>query len=336
MSFRKTVRKRAPPRLTAAGRISPGRDPRPVRGLSGGENLSGHFFQGSESTGPFFSGLGPLTPALPRSPAFALRNEPCRGNMLAVLVGLPFGGRLLRTTRRFTKALERYMTSYLYQNLGHRRIAAGVEHLPVRWADRHHHPGVGLTDLQRQVIRRQLLLHHFLTMRRTQRRLQQRYGIAHQQTQTKREQRRLRITQRVDLARQGLRCLEKQTLNRPPFAVDLGHLHRRHFLGRQIRKDVKLRVAIARRLAQLDRDPTDLEHLPFLGLQAQALLVDRSRLTAPFRLTLAQQRSLKVAMLTDHQEAATTENVPQQTQRAKVAIRHPNVLLADQGINLLQ
>jgi hypothetical protein len=89
-------------------------------------------------------------------------------------------------------------------------------------------------------------------------------------------------------------------------------------------------------LVQSHRDATDLNHLPLLAPQSQALLVNPSCVTATLRLPLAQQLALHVAVLAQHEGAAAVQDGREQTQGAEVAIRHPHIARANQRIDLVQ
>src|SRR5262249_19518543 len=182
----------------------------------------------------------------------------------------------------------------------------------------------------------QLLAHYFLPMLCPQRPFQQRHRIARQQTQGERKQGRLGVAQRVDLTRQRLSRLEEQPLDSPTLAIDFCHPNRRHLLGRQVRQNVELPVAIPSRLIQHDGDATDLHNLPLFASQPQALFPDPTRLTAALRLSLAQQFTLEVAVLTHDEEASASQDSPEQSQGAEVAVRYPDLILVDQRGDLAQ
>src|SRR6266496_4127409 len=100
------------------------------------------------------------TAALPRSLSSPLRYNFCCGDVFAVLVAPSFGGRLLRAPRCLAIPFEHHLTRQFPEHARHRGRAELIEHFPVPRGDRHHHAGIGLTDLQHQVIGRQLLAHH--------------------------------------------------------------------------------------------------------------------------------------------------------------------------------
>src|SRR5262249_28281574 len=171
---------------------------------------------------------------------------------------------------------------------------------------------------------------------RPKRRLHQAHRVGRQQPQAEGKQRRLGIAQRVDLARQGLGRLEEESLDCPTLAVYFCHTHRRHLVSRQIRQDMDLRVALACRLVQGHRDATDYQHLPDLVSQAQALLVDPSRLTAALGFPLPEQFAAQAAVLAQDEETATAQDPPEQSQGAEVAVRNPHVARANQRVDRLQ
>src|SRR5262249_33163046 len=256
--------------------------------------------------------------------------------MLAMLVSPSRWWWFLGTAWRLAVALQRHLARDVFQHPRHLTVRQSLKHRPVSSSDGHHHPAIGLTNLQYQVVGRQLLAHYFLPMLRTQRPFQQRHRIARQQTQTERKQGRLGVAQRVDLTRQRLSRLEEQSLDSPTLAIDFCHPNRRHLLGGQVRQNVDLPVAIPSRLIQHNCDATDLHNLPLLASQPQALFPDPTRLTAALRLSLAQQFTLEVAVLTHDEEASASQDSPEQSQGAEVAVRYPDLILVDQRVDLAQ
>src|ERR1700722_14094536 len=93
-------------------------------------------------------------PALPRSPPAAIRNDLRGGNVFAGAVANAWGRWLLGATRCLSITLERNLTGEVAQPVGQLGSAQVAEHLPVNGGDGHHHAGVGLPNLQRQVVGR--------------------------------------------------------------------------------------------------------------------------------------------------------------------------------------
>src|SRR5262249_6085561 len=256
--------------------------------------------------------------------------------MLAMLVSPSRWWWFLGTAWRLAVALQRHLARDVFQHPRHLTVRQSLKHRPVSSRDGHHHPGIGLTNLQYQVVGRQLLAHYFLPMLRTQRPLKQPPHIARQKPQTERKQARFGVAKGDIPPRQRLSRLEEQPLDSPTLAIDFCHPNRRHLLGGQVRQNVDLPVAIPSRLIQHDSDATDLHNLPLLASQPQALFPDPTRLTAALRLLLAQQFTLEVAVLTHDEGTPASQDSPEQSQGAEVAVRYPDLTGVDQRVDLMQ
>jgi hypothetical protein len=65
------------------------------------------------------------------------------------------------------------------------------------------------------------------------------------------------------------------------------------------------------------------------------LFVDFPGVDGALVYTRADQGALQLPMLTNHKAATTRGNTPQKIDRTKVAIRYPQVIVGDQGEDLV-
>ena len=120
--------------------------------------------------------------------------------MLSVTGVLSFGLRTFGAARMFLKFLQRHSSSQLFQlrrQLGSRQVP---EDLPFLWRNRNQHPVIHLRNLQRQIIRRQILFHCFFSMHAPQSRMNHRHPIPRHQRQAERKHGGSRIAQRAEIA----------------------------------------------------------------------------------------------------------------------------------------
>src|SRR5688500_10292212 len=94
-----------------------------------------------------------------------------------------------------------------------------------------------------------------------QSRFDQRHGVVSQQRQAKGKQRRLGITQGIELTSQGCRNLKKCGLNAPALAVNLSQLSGPGPPIRYIGEDMELGVPVSGRDLELDRNAAQSHRL---------------------------------------------------------------------------
>ena len=176
---------------------------------------------------------------------------------------------------------------------------------------------------QGDVVHRQLLFHKLLAVRGTQRRFHDRHRVVGHQGQTETKQRRLGITQRVDLATQVFRQMLEGGLHRPAVGIQAGDLQAIRHLHRKVREDVELPVALLGRLVQGDRDAPHRQRLAVLLIRQQdCLFIDRSApLVLPDQTTLPLQFPHQVRlMLAEDEKCGSPGNSEHDPGRAKIPI----------------
>lgn len=159
--------------------------------------------------------------------------------------------RLLGPSRTFSESLKPHASSQFHEDGGQVRRPHGIEHVPLALGNRDHHAVISHRNLVRDIVERDLFIHGLLAMNAAQCGQHYRQSIVGNQGQTKAEQRRLRIAQRIDFRMEvGLQVVTS-SFQCPAFSVEFGHPLGRHLL-REVRQDLQQRRPVSGRFIQLD------------------------------------------------------------------------------------
>lgn len=253
--------------------------------------------------------------------------------MTAVAVPTLLGRRLLRAARRLAVARQVHPSGDVLQQAGERFRGQSGNRRPVLRGDGDHEAGVDLSDFQGQVVARQLV-RGFGPVGGPQRRLDDGDRIGRHQRQAKDEQRRLRVAQRADLARQRGGHLPEQLLDTPAVVVQLGHRHR-PYPGWQVGQQVQAPVAVPSGLVQLHRDAAKANGLP-LEVDVDGLLVDLPGGAVALEHAAATQLALERAVLADDEESPLHGDRRQELQGAELSVGDPHVVGLNRGQYLVE
>ncbi len=192
---------------------------------------------------------------------------------------------------------------------------------------------------QGEVVHRQCFFDVLLALGRANRRLDHRHRVVRHARRTESKQRRLRITQRVDLAPQIVGEVLEAGFDRPPVGVEIGNPHRVGRLPRQVGEDVQLGLAVLVGLVQSKGNPPRREALSRLGVvQTNRVFVEVSPsavLAGPSALPL-QLPGKRRGVLPNHEASPAATNAEQKPGRAEVAVRQDAIAGRNAGERLVQ